>query len=153
MVPARLGTISNGSVNMTKACQHRAELRCAGPAHFDKESWHRTRSAQHLLTCQCKLYRAKSVLQSCCAKYWASVFQSQKRVTAISQLCSCIPCVYVPSRSWQVQFQSNDLANLLWFLAFISRVRDVSCSLIYHTKIVSKVSLTSGLIHVAEQLL
>ena len=69
----------------------------AGPARFDKVSWHRTSSAQHLLTCQCKQYQAKSVLQPCRAKYLTSVFQSPKRVTAISRLCSCIPCVFVPS--------------------------------------------------------
>ena len=48
-----LGTISSDSVNMTKACQHRAEPCRAGPANFDKVSWHGTSSAQHLLTCQC----------------------------------------------------------------------------------------------------
>ena len=96
-VPAQLSTIRSGCVNMTKTCQHWAEPCHAGPAHFDKASWCRISSAQHLLTYQYKWYWAKSVLQPCCAKYWASAFQSQKHVTAISRLCSCIQCIFVTS--------------------------------------------------------
>ena len=43
-----LGAISSRSVNMTKA-------------------W-------HFLTCPCKRYRAKSMLQPCCAQYWSEFF-------------------------------------------------------------------------------
>ena len=79
-VPARyqhlLGTISSGSVHMTKACQHCAKPSHAVLAQFTSIKW------------------AKSVLHPCHAKHWTSVYQNQKRVTVISRLCSCIPCFF-----------------------------------------------------------
>ena len=79
-VPARyqhlLGTISSGSVHMTKACQHRAKPSHAVLAQFTSIKW------------------AKSVLHPCHAKHWTSVYQYQKRVTVISRLCSCILCFF-----------------------------------------------------------
>ena len=94
-VPAWLSTINSGSINMSKVCQQHAEqaMPCWPQLTFIKRA-----GMEPARLSTVSLASVNNIEPNpCCAKYWASTFQSQKCVTAISWPCSCIPCVFVPS--------------------------------------------------------